>query len=47
MINFIYLACKDLRTLVPGSLKEREERERTKFIETVVVLIMQEASLCD
>ena len=47
MINFIYLACKDLRTLVPGSLKERKERERTRFIETVVVLIMQEASLCD
>ena len=47
MINFIYLACKDLHTLVPGSLREREERGRTRFIETVVVLIMQEASLCD
>lgn len=47
MINFIYLACKDLPTLVRGSLREREERGRTRFIETVVVLIMQEASLCD
>ena len=32
MINFIYLACKDLHTLVPGSLREREEMERTIFI---------------